>query len=227
MESCPFSNLSDALDRLLEARWNLKNAKDNFHNPEDFRYSINAFIRSIKEVPQITSMQLQNAPNYKSEIKPVLDKLKSDSLFFVLSKKRDFVVHRGQLDLKSSGFMGATEIRIDKMVMKCQISPKESSEEAYLRYLESCKKDKMIRNMFGPDCDSFPFVSREWKIDEFDDDIFDVCSKTFMSVANALNSILAIKGLHGLNEEELSIGSSKDVNKLVFDREQFFKYMEN
>jgi hypothetical protein len=226
MESCPFKTLADALDRLLEARWHLANAKDNYHEPEGFRFSINGFLRAIKEVPHILSQEMQNDPYYKSKIKPVIEEIRKDNLFHLLSKKRDFIVHQSQLDCKSSGMIGATEIRIDKMAMSYPIHPNESSKTAYLRFLKTCKEHPDVRGLLGPDCDSFPFVQREWKLEEFDEDLFDVCATSFINVAKALNRVLEMRGAIALDEEKLDVGNSAEINRLIFDRDYFFEYMK-
>ena len=37
-----------------------------------FRYCVNSFIRSIREVPHLLSMELQNYPHYKSNFKRII-----------------------------------------------------------------------------------------------------------------------------------------------------------
>jgi hypothetical protein len=227
METCPLSILTDAIDRLLEARHHLSEAKDLYHEPEKYRYSTNAFLRTIKEVPHLISQEIQNDPEYASKVKPIIGELRKDALFQTLSKKRDYIVHRTQLDYRSTCTVGATEIRVDKISVTFPISPKESSVDAYFRFLDICKNNPSFFNLFGPDCDSIPFVKRGWKIEEFDDDFFDVCSSLFDSVTETINTILKKKGAIALDRYKLKVGKSSEINKLLFDRDQFFEYMKN
>ena len=83
--------------------------ESNYHSPDLFRYSLNSFIRAIKEIPQILKMELQNHSKYGTDFKPMIDGLKSDELFSLLSKQRDFVVHQGMLNILSSGTVGTIE----------------------------------------------------------------------------------------------------------------------
>ncbi len=101
--------------------------EENFHSPDAFRYSANAFIRALKEIPQILKMELQNHPQYRSSIKATIDQLYSDPLFSLLSRKRDFIVHHGVLQLHSSGFVGTTEGAGSRSVHRFQSARKKAA----------------------------------------------------------------------------------------------------
>jgi len=66
----------------------------NYHTPDLFRYSLNSFIRAVKEIPQLLSMELQNHGAYLSDFKPLIQSLRANALLSVLHDKRDFIVHR-------------------------------------------------------------------------------------------------------------------------------------
>jgi hypothetical protein len=90
-----------SLDRWTEVHWNIHQIEGNYHFPDGVRYSFNALLRAAKEIPQILSMELQGHPDYSSVLRPLLEKLRIDPLFDLLSHKRDFVVHRGMLEAHS------------------------------------------------------------------------------------------------------------------------------
>jgi hypothetical protein len=177
-------------------------------------------------VPQIISQELQNDPEYTTKIKPIIGELRKDVLFQTLSDKRDFIVHKTQLDYKSTGVVGSTEIRMDKFTVTFPIDPKESSLDAYFRFVNICKKHSDFRALFGPDCDSVPFIKRSWRLKEFDDEFFDVCASLFACVATATNKVLEVKGAITLDHNKLDVGKASEVSKLLFDRDQFFEYMK-
>jgi hypothetical protein len=108
---CPHSNIEAALDRWQECHWHIHQMELNYHLPDPFRYSLNSFIRAVKEIPQILQMELQNASRYRSQFKPLIDSLHSNELFSTLHKTRDFIVHRGMLEVLSKGSVGTTEGR--------------------------------------------------------------------------------------------------------------------
>lgn len=51
MESCAHDNLELSLDRWQECHWHLHQMELHYHQPDGFRYSLNSFIRAVKEVP--------------------------------------------------------------------------------------------------------------------------------------------------------------------------------
>ncbi len=56
--------LSPALDRLQEAHFWLHGLEAHYHDAGPFRWYLKAFLRSIKEIPQLISMGLQNRPGF-------------------------------------------------------------------------------------------------------------------------------------------------------------------
>jgi hypothetical protein len=66
--NCPHSYIESALDRWVESHWHIHQMEVNYHTPDLFRYCVNSFIRSIREVPQLLSMELQNHIDYKSSL---------------------------------------------------------------------------------------------------------------------------------------------------------------
>ena len=227
MKQCPFSIINFACDRLFEARWHLKNAKQLFHEPDGFRYSINAFIRCTKEIPGMISKEMQNKNNYQSEIKPIIEELNKNPLFQMLKQKRDFIVHHGKLEIKSTGRIGITELRIDKISMPFPVHPNEPSSHAYKRFLDTCKRVPMYRSLLGPDCDSFPFLERTWEIEEFENDIFDICAEAFKVLATSINKIVTLEGALGFDLKSMELGSSNEVKRIVYDRDEFHKYINS
>ena len=132
--NCPHSKIESALDRWFECHWHIHQIEGNYHSPDLFRYSLNSFIRAIKEIPQILKMELQNSPEYRKVYKPIIDTLKSDELLSLLSKKRDFIVHQGMSNVLSSGVAGTTEGRGIKMAVGFKVEPYETTEEAYEKF---------------------------------------------------------------------------------------------
>lgn len=106
----------------------------NYHTPDLFRYSLNSFIRAVKEIPQILKMELQNHREYKTVFKPMIDSLRSNEMLSLIQKKRDFIVHQGMLEMLSKGSVGTTEGRGIKISIPFHVAPSESTQEAYERF---------------------------------------------------------------------------------------------
>ena len=103
--------LYPAFDRLQEAHFFLHGLEDYYHVADPFRWHLNAFLRAIKEIPQLISMALQNRLGFPDWYGPRREALAADALVGYLAKQRDFVVHRGMLQPRSQGVIGITEGR--------------------------------------------------------------------------------------------------------------------
>jgi hypothetical protein len=225
---CPHENIEASLDRWTEAHWHIHRLEEHYHFPEPFRYSVNAFIRTLKEIPQILKMELQSHPKFHAAIKPIVNGLFSDSLFSLLSKKRDFIVHHGMLRLHSTGFAGTTEGRGFKIGFQFRVGPDESSDEAYARYRELCRSDPDFRELFGPDSDSAPCVERTWRIPELPNvDLLEGCVTAWQIAGSTLSQLVEFFGGAPL---DLTMSCRHDPSKIrmkVFSQKEFFEYIGN
>lgn len=224
---CIHKHIEASLDRWQEVHWQIHQIENHYHEPDGVRFSFNALIRAAKEIPQILSMELQNRDDYREHIRPILDDLKDDPLFSLLSKKRDFVVHRGMLEIHSSGSIGTTEGRGWKIAFPFRVEPWESSNDAYLRFRETCKRDKGIRNLMGPDCDSWPMLQRKWLLPEFpDDDFLEVAVTTWRTSGAAISRILTHLGGDNLGTELLCAHDPEKVRNREYSQEEFFRFVD-
>ena len=224
---CPHSKIEAALDRWSECHWHIHQMEDNYHVPDLFRYSFNSFVRAIKEIPQILQMELQNSSEYKEAYKPLISSLNNDDLFSLLYKTRDFIVHRGMLEILSTGVVGTTEGRGIKIASGFHVAPYESTLEAYERFKEKCRNDEMIRSWLGPDCDSWPIVRREWKIPALPDkELLEVAIDAWRIVGEVISSIVTRLGGEEL---DLSFSCGHDPEKIKvkeFSQSEFFKSVD-
>ena len=221
--TCVHDNIRSSLDRWTENHWYIHQIEVNYHYPDLFRYSLNSFIRSIKEIPQIVKMELQHHPDYKSKLRHVVGSVYQDSLFSVLHRKRDFIVHQGMLDLLSSGMVGTTEGRGVKIGIPFEVLPYESSNDAYERFKNVCRTNKFIRSLAGPDCDSWPCIIRYWKIREFpDSDLLDICTAAWRKMGAILSKVLEVLGGEELDLSLSCCHEPEKVRMVEFSQREFF-----
>ncbi len=225
--SCPHSKIESALDRWSECHWHIHQMEGNYHTPDLFRYSFNSFVRAVKEIPQILKMELQNESDYREIYKPTIQSLNEDSLFSLLQETRNFIVHRGMLEVLSSGVVGTTEGRGIKIASGFSVAPYETTDEAYERFKELCRSEKMIRNWLGPDCDSWPIVRREWRIPALPDkELLEVAIDSWRLVGTVLSKVI----VHlGGDEFDLSFSCGHDPDKVKtksFSQSEFFKSVD-
>ena len=199
----------------------------NYHAPDLFRYSLNSFIRAVKEIPQILKMELQNHESYKATFKPLINETKSNELLALLSKKRDFVVHQGMLNVLSTGAVGTTEGRGIKISIGFKVAPYESTIEAYERFKELCKKDSTIRGIAGPDCDSRPMIRREWKIEEFEGkELLEVAIEAWQVSGQVISNIVLALGAEPLDLSFSCRHDPEKVKTMEFSQEEFFSSVD-
>jgi hypothetical protein len=226
-QHCPHSDIEYALDRWVESHWYIHQMEDNYHTPDLFRYCVNSFIRSIREVPQLLSMELQNHANYKTTFKQIIYSINQDGLLSLLHKKRDFIVHRGMLELSSEGMVGTTEGRGVKIGIPFRVHPNEASTDAYERFKNICRQDKFIRGLAGPDCDSWPCIVRYWRIQEFEGlDLLDLSVSAWRKVGGGLSELVKLLGGESL---DLTLSCRHDpakVRMIEFSQEEFFKSVD-
>jgi len=62
----PLAPIESALDRFREAHFWIHTLEEYYHLADPFRWHLNAFLKSIKEVPQLIQMGLQNRPGFSA-----------------------------------------------------------------------------------------------------------------------------------------------------------------
>jgi hypothetical protein len=225
---CVHEHIEASLDRWQEVHWQIHQIEQNYHDPEGVRYSFNALIRAAKEIPQIASMELQNRADYQIHIKPRIESLKTDPLFSLLSKKRNYIVHSGMLEVSSSGSIGTTEGR-GRWKFGCPfpVGCWESSDDAYARFIEICKANKDFRRLMGPDCDSWPMLQRRWCLPEFPDkDFLAVAVTAWRTSGSVLSDILIHLGGDGLDLELQCAHDPERVRSREYSQEEFFRVVD-
>ena len=220
---CPHTTIASSLDRWTECHWHLHQMESNYHVPDPFRYSLNSFIRSAKEVPGILMSDLQRHPKVRAEVDSELKKLSKNPLFATLKKRRDFLVHRGMLAPKSHGRIGTTEGSRVKITFPFHVVAHETSEEAYERYKAVCRNDRFLRQLTGPDCDSAPTLWRTWQIEDFpDQDLLEVAFDSWQLLGKILSATTVALGSTPLDLTMSCRHDPKAIQLKKFSQRDFF-----
>lgn len=176
INSCPnqeiLKSLSSTLDRLDESAWHIRMMEQHYHYADRFRWSLNSFLRSLKEVVQLLTMDVQGRPAVVKWLKEEKEKLNDEPLIEFLFKQRDIVVHRTMLKPASSGMVGFTRGRGLKLGIGAPIDPLADSEDAILRYIYFAAKERDFLGILYTEEDGggeYTCVQREWRMDQFPD----------------------------------------------------------
>lgn len=187
--SSAYDKLSSALDRFEEAHFWIHQMEETYHHADYFRWHLNAFLKALKEAPNLVQMALQNEAGFIDWFAEQRNLLNEDPLLKALSKQRDLVVHRSMLIPQSTGTVGTTEGRGFKAGLTVPIHPLEDSDEALIRVAMSLK-DCDFLGLITPDEDSMPCVYREWRIPQFTDELVDLCAKAWLRVGETIRASL-------------------------------------
>jgi hypothetical protein len=192
------AKLLPALDRQNEAHWHLHQMDANYHHADPFRYSLNSFLRSIKEIPQQVQMALQHEAGFKAWFANEYAELKSDSLFQQFAKHRDFLVHQGMLVPTSYVHIGTTrDGETFKVGIPFPIDVLEDSDDAMTRFVAACGKSDLLYGLaVGHGDDSqVPCVRRVWRLASFpDEEVRTVAVRAWKRVGSLLNATLTWLG---------------------------------
>lgn len=220
--------IASSLDRFGEAHFWIHTLEEFYHFSDPFRWHLNAFLKAIKEIPNLLSVELQNHEGFPEWFRTEREKLKGNVLLSFLSKQRDFVVHRGMLVPKSHGGIGCTEGRGFKVGISLPINPRLNSDEAMHRYLFLIVKDrKDPLSLLKPDDDSVPCVHRVWRLDPFDEELVELASRAWLQTGETLTN--AIRWL-GAEPPELALScrhSAQQYQFKTYDRKELRAAVRN
>lgn len=181
------NSLESSLDRLEEAAWFIRMMEEHYHKADRFRWSLNSFLRSLKEVLQLVTMEVQQNCQVSAWLRDEKEKLANEPLIALLFKQRDIVVHKAMLKPASQGTVGFTRGRGLKLGFNMQIDPLADSEVAILKYIEFAAKDKDFLGILYTEEDGggeYTCVQREWRLDTFpDQEITKLAAQAWESVA--------------------------------------------
>lgn len=225
-EEAIYEEISSSLDRFREAHFWLHMVEQYYHIAEPFRWHLNAFLRAMKEVPQLLQMELQGYPGFKGWYATKRRALSDDPLLHALARHRDFIVHRGMLVPKSSAMVGVTEGRGMKLGITFPLHALEDSDHGMRRYLAVSKAhDDDFLGIMIPDEDSLPCVERHWRLPEFEDEIGEVCARAWLRLGETVGQVLTWLGA---NPPSLSLDcrhSSQEAHYKLYSREVLTQWM--
>lgn len=212
-----FDQLSSTFDRIDEAAWFIRLMEEHYHQADKFRWSLNSFLRALKEIMQLASIEVQKDKALIDYVRAKKKELSDDPLIFHLYKQRDIVVHKSMLKPASNGMVGFTRGRGMKLGMGLPIDPLSDSEEAIKKYIYHSVKNTDFMGILYTEDDGggeFTCVQREWKLSQFpDDEITKLCASAWEKVTQAFFDIAAQMGAQ-LIKPTFTLGNP---NKIQFE----------
>ncbi|MBB1601776.1 hypothetical protein A9977_17190 [Variovorax sp. UMC13] len=146
--------------------------EDHYHQADRFRWSLNSFLRALKEVVQLVTMEVQQRSEVSTWLKAEKLALSQEPLISLLFKQRDVVVHKSMLKPASKGSVGYTRGRGLKIGLGLPIDPLADSEAAIIRYIQYVAKDMDFLGILYTEEDGggeYTCVQREWRLEQAPD----------------------------------------------------------
>lgn len=213
------TKLSSSFDRLQEAHWNIHHMEQHYHEADVFRYSLNSFLRVLKEVSQIMQMELQNEIGFTVWFIEQRKVLTQDTLINDLFKKRDIVVHKIMLKPNSSAQLGITRGIGLKLGMIFPLNPLEDSDVAIIKYLKFIKESEF--DLFGllmDDEDTFPCVERHWRLEPFNEEVITLCISAWEKVNKLFNETIVWLGGESIPVPLSCVHNVDKISMRLYDR---------
>jgi hypothetical protein len=182
--------IEPSFDRFREAHFWIHGLETHYHYAEQFRWHLNAFLKAIKEVPDLLQMDLQNEPGFPDRFREQKVLLSNDPLIAHFSKQRDIVVHQRMLLPNSLCSVGVTELRGMKLGMGLNVNPRADSDHAMHRYLAVAAERGDFLGILMPDEDSLPCVQRVWRLSGFGEDIVALCARAWLRTGETVAEVV-------------------------------------
>ena len=198
---CAHGQIEAALDRWQESHWHLHQIEGHYHEADALRYSLNAFIRSLREIPDMVTMSLQNQKEFVAWHKPVRRNLElDDPLISKIIEHRRYIVHKSMLKPESKAFMAAIRGYTIKMQFGFYVDPFEDSDAAVQRFLEMAKSNPLLLGILAPDEVQVLALIREWHVSGFDQEIIGAFRHAWLRMGEYLSDVLVHLGAERLPE---------------------------
>lgn len=223
---CPnleiLQSLQSSLDRLQEASWFIRMMEEHYHKADQFRWSLCSFLRSLKEVLQLVTMEVQNNKDMVDWLRGERNRLSEDPVVSYLFNQRDVVVHRAMLKPASKGTVGFTRGRGLKLGLTWPIDPLDDSKVAILKYIHFAVKDEDFLGILYTDADGsdeYTCVQREWRLDQFpDEEVTSLAAKAWELVAQVTYEAATRLGAK-VGEPKFMLGNPNQVQFEIYNPE--------
>lgn len=176
--TCPFPNTHDKFD---EAHYFLSTAIENYHEPQPFRWNLNAFLQALRSVTLVMQKELAHVKGGTKWYEKQRQIISKDSLLTAFRDGRNFVAKQGMLEASSSIGAGIFRGRILKLTFNIDVDPSipsrsllEHAQKTFLGVLMDAEHSA-ISEQIG--------VHRRWIFKELgEDEVISLCDKAWSRI---------------------------------------------
>lgn len=160
-KKCPIPN---SHDKFQEAHYYLEAMMKNYHAPDVFRWSLNSFLQSLRNVTFVIQKELKHTPGYEKWYGIQEQKMRQDKILKKFVEGRNIVVKEGNLKINSVAQVGLFRGRKLKLVYPASAPVDYYSEELLKHYAHLLigslidEEHSAIGEQIG--------IKRKWMVDE-------------------------------------------------------------
>lgn len=180
IEECP---LCEADDKYQEAHYFLGRMMEEYHNPEAFRWNLNAFLQALRSVTFFLQKQMSEYDGFNEWYASQQEAMRGDELLRKFVEGRNIVVKQRNLSMKSRAQIGVYGYRRLKMGIGMEIPA----------HLPSWYILTELAPKLGLVSPEHPFigeeygVERDWIAEELgDDNVVTLCDLAWVKIGNVL-----------------------------------------
>lgn len=215
--------LAETRDKYQEAHYFIERMMHEYHNPQPFRWSLNAFLQALRSVTFILQKDLSDYSGFKdwyvAEQQP---SMKKEELLRRFLEGRNLVVKERNLEVNSTAQIGLYRYRKPKLWVAMNVSPHLPS--AFI-LRETAPKLRLIDEEHAAIGEEYG-VKRAWHAPELGDgNVVSLCDEAWVKIGSVVSAAHAFIGLewnspppHGHDPGVVDLLTETDVDPTLVEK---------
>lgn len=187
---CPILATHDIFE---QAHYHLHECIKNYHNPTQFRFNLNSFIQSLRNITFALQSEKRKIPDFEIWYSEIQEILKNNDLLRKFVEGRNVVVKQGMLETKSKISTGLFRYRVEKACFILDVSPFTESKDVF-----ELSKKLLIPGFVSPEhifIGEEIGIKREWIVETISkNEIIGECNKAWKTLGIVVGEAHKIMG---------------------------------
>lgn len=189
LRECP---LFEPDDRLAEAQYFLVGMLQEYHNPEQFRWNLNAFLQALRNVTFVLQKQLAHTEGFGTWWSGKQAELRGDELLRAFVEGRNLVVKQGNLEIESKATLGVFRDHRCRAGFTVQVPSEVPSHVLLSTFAPKLEFIDDAHSAIGEEYG----VDRDWIARELGDgNVVDLCDQAWRRVSAVMDAAHQFVGI--------------------------------
>jgi len=184
-------------DKFSEASYFLSKMIENYHNPWEFQFNLNAFIQAFRNITFMLQAEPNKPNSFEDWYKSKQEEMKKNILLKKLVNARNIVVKQSSLSSKSKAWSGIFRNRGLKMAFGSEVHPFTDTKK-YLKNMQEIMIGTLLDEEHSAIGEQIG-IERSWIVEEIGDtEVVLLCNDALNYMGELLSEA---KSLFGKDEE--------------------------